>query len=185
MAFVAVYDACVLFPAPLRDLLVRLARTGLFRAKWTDEILDECFRNVAAKRGAKPEALARTRLLMNQAVADCLVSNYEPLIDGLSLPDPGDRHVLAAAIRCAAQVIVTFNMDDFPSAAMAPYEIEAQHPDDFVLNVIDLDVAAVSRVVQEQAADLHKRPRTPRELLETLAEQRLVRSAARLRDVIP
>jgi hypothetical protein len=185
MAFIAVYDACVLFPAPLRDFLLRLANTGLFRARWTDLILDECFRNVAAKRGAKPEALARTRTLMNLAVEDALVTNYEPLIDGLTLPDAGDRHVLAAAIRCGAQVIVTSNLDDFPTDALARYDIEAQHPDEFAIHLIDLDPGAVARVVQEQAADLRRPPRSARDLLTTLAEQGLVRTAAALRTLVP
>src|SRR5688572_3159148 len=100
MAFVAIYDACVLYPMSLRDLLVRLAMTNLFRGRWTDEILDECFRNILAKRpDLSASALERTRALMNLAVRDCLVTGYEPLIAGLELPDADDRHVLAAAIR--------------------------------------------------------------------------------------
>ena len=102
MAFVVVYDACVLYPAPLRDLLLRVAHAGLVRARWTDAILDECFRNVLLGRPELDErALQRTRALMNAAIADCLVTDYEPLIPGLDLPDANDRHVLAAAIRCA------------------------------------------------------------------------------------
>lgn len=113
MAFVVVYDACVLYPAPLRDLLIRLARTGLFRARWTEQILDECFRNLLANRtDLRAEQLNRTRELMVRAVPDCLVTAYEPLIDGLELPDADDRHVLAAAIRSAAQSIVTANLKD-------------------------------------------------------------------------
>jgi hypothetical protein len=139
MAFVVVYDACVLYPAPLRDLLMRVAHAGLVRARWTDKILDECFRNIAENRPElRPEALARTRQLMIAAVADCMVTDYEPLIAGLRLPDPDDRHVLAAAIRCAAQVIVTTNLSDFPFESLRPYHIEAQHPDDFVLGLVDL-----------------------------------------------
>lgn len=129
MAFTVLYDACVLYPAPLRDLLVRLAMTGLFRAKWTDEILDEVFRNVLKNRPELEVArLDRTRDLMNRAVRDVRVENYETLIDALTLPDPDDRHVLAAAIRSDAQVIVTWNLKDFPPSALSPYGIEAQDP---------------------------------------------------------
>ncbi|HVZ31726.1 MAG TPA: PIN domain-containing protein [Polyangiaceae bacterium] len=135
MALIVVYDACVLYPAPLRDLLLRIAVTGLIRARWTERILDECFRNiVAARPELDPTALERTRELMNRAVPDCLIRGYEGLIDGLSLPDPDDRHVLAAAIRAGAQLIVTSNMRDFPENALAPYGIEAKDPDDFVID---------------------------------------------------
>src|SRR5262245_25231347 len=114
MAFVVLYDACVLYPAPLRDLLLRLAMTGIVRVRWSEQNLDECFRNILANRpDLKPEALARTRELMNQAVPDCLVSGHESLVDSLNLPDPDDRHVLAAAIRCGAQAIITLNLSDF------------------------------------------------------------------------
>lgn len=102
MAFVVIYDACVLYPAPLRDLLVRLASTGIVRARWSELILDECFRSILAQRpDLKPESLRRTRELMKEAVPDCIVTGFEPLVNGLELPDPDDRHVLAAAIRAA------------------------------------------------------------------------------------
>ena len=185
MAFVVVYDACVLYPAPLRDLLIRLAVTGLVRARWTETILDECFRNVLANRpDLQPEALTRTRTLMGQAVPDCLVTAYESLIDGLELPDPDDRHVLAAAIRAAAQAIVTTNLGDFPSEKLVPYSIEAVHPDDFVLGLIDLAPGVVTTVVNEQAAALKNPPRTVADLLDTLRDQGLVRTVARLRELL-
>ncbi len=110
MARIALYDACVLYPAPLRDLLMRLALADLFQARWTDEFHDEWTRNVAANRpNISPESLARCRKLMDEHVPDCLVTGYEPLIPSLSLPDPDDRHVLAAAIHRGAGQIVTFN----------------------------------------------------------------------------
>ena len=106
--FTALYDACVLYPAPLRDLLMRLALTDLFRARWTDAIHEEWIRNVLANRSdLKREQLERTRDLMNAHVRDCLVTGHENLIEGLNLPGPDDRHVLAAAIRAGAGVIVT------------------------------------------------------------------------------
>ena len=87
MAFVVLYDACVLYPAPLRDLLIRLANTGVVRARWSATILDECFRNILENRpDLKPESLERTRELMTQAVPDCMVTNFEGLIDALVLP---------------------------------------------------------------------------------------------------
>src|SRR4051794_33248969 len=108
MAFVVVYDACVLHPSIVRDLLIRIAQAGLVQARWTDAILDETFASVALRRPDIPPAnLERTRKLMCEAVRDSLITGYEPIVNVLDLPDPGDRHVLAAAIRAGAQVIVT------------------------------------------------------------------------------
>jgi predicted nucleic acid-binding protein len=131
--FIALYDACVLYPAPLRDLLMYLALTDIFRAKWTNTIHEEWMRNVLANRPDLTLAqLERTRDLMNAQVRDCLVTGHEKIIPALTLPDPNDRHVLAAAIRASASVIVTYNLKDFPSKAIAEFEIEAQHPDEFI-----------------------------------------------------
>ena len=184
MAFTVVYDANVLFPAPLRDLLIRIAHAGLVRARWTERILDECFRALHERR---PElnavALARTRTLMNGAIRDVLVTGFEPLIDGLSLPDVDDRHVVAAAIRAGAQVIVTSNTKDFPDKALKRFGLEAQSPDEFVLNLIDLAPGAVAAIVSKQAEDLKNPPQSREQLLETLLSNGLVRSVARLREL--
>ena len=94
MAFVVIYDACVLYPAALRDFLLRVARTGIVRARWSEKILDECFEAIVRERpDLKPEALERTRVLMREAIPDCIVSGHENLIDELSLPEQ------AAALR--------------------------------------------------------------------------------------
>jgi len=137
--FIALYDACVLYPAPLRDLLMHLAMTDLYRAKWTNEIHDEWMRNVLANRPDLIRTqLERTRELMNSNVRECLVDGYEKLIPALTLPDPNDRHVLAAAIRSSSSVIVTFNLKDFPAKILKEFGIEAQHPDDFLMHLLDL-----------------------------------------------
>jgi predicted nucleic acid-binding protein len=121
MTFTVVYDANVLYPNTLRDLLIRIAQSGTVQAKWTNAILDEM---TAALRRNRPdipaEKIQRLRELMNKAVRDCLVSGYEPLVEGLKLPDPDDRNVLAAAIKAGAQVIVTRNLKDFPLPAWSP-----------------------------------------------------------------
>lgn len=180
MAFTALYDADVLHPPGLRDLLVRLGQTGLFRARWSEQILDEMVRSILDRRAdLDAERLARTRALMCEAVPDCLVTGYEPLIDGLRLPDPDDRHVLAAAIRCSAQVIVTSNLPDFPPDALEPFNIEAQGPDQFVLDVVNLAPARVAAVIQQQSAALRKPARTVDELLEDLSSS-LPRAVAAL-----
>ncbi len=183
MTFTATYDACVLHPASVRDLLVRLAMTGLFRAVWSAEILDEMVRSVIRRYpDITPEQLERTTALMCKAVPDSLVSGYEPLVEGLELPDTTDRHVLAVAIRSGSQVIVTENLKDFPEFALAPYGIEAQSPDLFVLHLLDLAPSAVSGVVQQQAADLANPPMSVAQLLDRLTIAGLPRAVAALRD---
>lgn len=175
--FTAVYDANVLYPAPLRDLLMHLALTGVYRARWTAQIHDEWKRNLLINRQDLTQAqLDRTSAAMDRAILDALVTGYEPLCAGLTLPDPDDRHILAAAIKCSASVIVTFNLKDFPSDALEPFEIEAVHPDDFIADLFDLDQAAVLEAVQAQRASLKNPPHTARELLDRLLIQGLTQS---------
>ena len=185
MAFTVVYDANVLFPAPLRDLLIGIAQTGVVRARWTDQILDECFRNILMRRpDLSDDKLRRTRELMNRAIRDGLVTGYEGLVSAMTLPDPDDRHVLAAAVRAGAQSIVTFNLRDFPEATLSPLGVDAKHPDEFVLEVINLAPGAVASVVVEQARRLKNPPMRLAELIDVLAQQGLVQSTAMLRELL-
>lgn len=179
--FTAVYDACVLYPAPLRDFLMWLGLSGRFRARWSPQIHEEWKRNLLAKRpDLTHEQIDRTSALMDQAIPDGLVTDHEDLVAGLTLPDPGDRHVLAAAIRCSASVIVTFNEKDFPQAALAPYGIEAQHPDLFVDNLFDLDPAAVVAAAQKQRAQLKHPSLDVDRYLDVLLRQGLVQTVKAL-----
>jgi hypothetical protein len=181
----AVYDANVLYPAPLRDLFIRLAQAGLVRARWTEAIHDEWIRNVLEDKPAlSPERLARTRTLMNEAVRDCLVTGYEDLIGSLSLPDPNDRHVLAAAICANAEVIVTYNLRDFPAETLARFDIKPQHPDDFLVCLLDLAPGVVCAAVKQQRESLRNPPKTAVELLSTLESQGLIQAVARLRHFV-
>ena len=119
---VAVLDANVLYPARVRDLLLRLAIAGHYRARWTERILDECFSNLLADRPDLPaERLDRTRGLMNVAVPDAIVRDYDHLIEQLDLPDPSDRHVLAAAIVASADIVVTSNLGRLQSRPASPF----------------------------------------------------------------
>lgn len=182
---IAVYDANVLYPAPLRDLFMWLAHAGLVRARWTETIHDEWVRSVLADNPAlSPARLARTRALMNNAVRDCLVVGYEDLIEPLVLPDPDDRHVLAAAIQAGAEIIVTFNLKDFPSSVLTAYDIEAVHPDSFLVSLIDAAPGPVCAAVKRQREGLRYPPKMAEELLATLAAQGLDQSIARLRPFI-
>ncbi len=179
----AVYDANVLYPAPLRDLLIRLAQAGLVRAKWSETIHDEWMRSVLNENPQlSPERLARTRTLMNEAVRDCLLSGHDDLLDSLSLPDPDDRHVLAAAIRANAEVIVTFNLKDFPPETLDRYDIEAMHPDDFLVSLIEFAPGLVCAAVKRQRESLRNPPKTAEELMATFQTQGLTQAVARLRE---
>lgn len=174
--FTVVYDACVLYPAPLRDLLMRLALTDLYRARWSDEIHDEWITAVLRNRpDLSREQLERTRSLMNAHVRDALVDGHQPLIPALQLPDPDDRHVLAAAIRCGADLIITFNLDDFPEHTLASHGLGACHPDPFLIDQLHLDAVRVCTAMRQHRASLKNPPKTVEEYLATLEEQALTR----------
>ncbi|MCK9488334.1 MAG: PIN domain-containing protein [Xanthomonadales bacterium] len=180
-AFTAVYDACVLYPAPLRDLLMWLGLSGLFRARWSQQIHREWKRSLLANRpDLAAEQLDRTSRLMDQAIPDALVSGHQALIPSLTLPDPDDRHVVAAAIRCNADVIVTFNERDFPGDILRPLGIEAQHPDEFIDNLFDLDPAAVVEAARRQRATLKSPAVDVDRYLESLLRQGLVQTVRSL-----
>ncbi len=113
---------------------------------------------------------------MDAAVPDALVTDYESLVEGLDLPDEDDRHVLAAAIKCNASVIVTFNLKDFPRAALSVFDIEALHPDDFIADLWDLDKAAVLEAAQRQRMSLKNPPHSVQQYLDRLLQQKLPES---------
>ena len=180
--FTVVYDACVLYPAPLRSLLMYLALTDLFRARWTDAIHEEWMSNVQKDYpDITRQKAERIRDLMNAHVRDCLVTGYEDLIPSLTLPDPDDRHVLAAAIRVGAEVIVTTNLADFPAETLEQYGIEAQHPDEFICRLLDETPAAVCGAVRQQRQGLKNPPLTVEQYRGSLEKQGLARTVAALR----
>lgn len=148
-AFSAFFDANVLYAVPVTDIVMELASTGLFRALWSDDIHDEWVRNVATDRPDLPKAvIERRRANMERALPQARVVGYHELIDGLVLPDLNDRHVLAAAIVGRADVIVTYNLADFPAATVEHYGIEVQHPDDFLNHQRTLNEALFLQVIK-------------------------------------
>lgn len=176
-SFTAILDANVLYPAPLRDFLLRVALTGIYRARWTLDIHDEWKRNLLINRpDLTRQQLDRTSSLMDEAIADALVTNYQSLIEGLDLPDVNDRHVLAAAIQGGASVIVTANGKDFPKPILAAYEVEAIHPDDFLVDLWDLDHAALIEAAAEQRRSLRKPPLCVQLYLDMLKRQGLTQT---------
>ena len=180
--FTVVYDACVLYPAPLRDLLMRLALTDLYRARWSDQIHEEWMTAVLRNRPDLPRAqLERTRSLMNAHVRDALVDGHQPLIPALELPDPDERHVLAAAIKCGADLILTFNLDDFPEQALSIYGLGACHPDLFLVDQLNLDAERVCMAIRQHRSSLKNPHKTFAEYLATLEEQGLSRFSQAVR----
>ena len=127
------------------------------------------------------DALQRTRILMDEAIDDALVTGFEPLIPGLTLPDPDDRHVLAAAITARADVIVTLNLKEFPPASLAPYLIEAQHPDIFVRHILDLDKPLALAAIRDHRASLKKPSFSSEDYLALLLRQGLAETVTFLR----
>jgi len=157
---------------------MRLAAEGAYAPRWTERIHEEWMRNVLLNRpDLLSQQLQRTRDLMDQRAEGSLVVGYEHRIAGLSLPDPEDRHVLAAAIEAGASVIVTFNRKDFPPSALEPCGIAADHPDDFARNLLEAEPAAFVAAVRTQVAALRNPPKTMAEHLETLRRVGLPQTA--------
>lgn len=167
--FIAILDANALYPAPIRDFLLRLASLELYKPKWTNEIQDEWIRNLVKDRpDLKRKNLVLTQDAMNSAFPDANITGFEELIEGLSLPDKKDRHVLAAAIRGKADVIVTFNLKDFPTGYVNSYDIEVQHPDEFISNLINLDRGKSENALENLIRSLRNPSKTRDEVLNTL-----------------
>lgn len=157
----ALLDANVLYPAGLRDLLLRLADRYLYAPLWSADIHSEWINALLADRAdIAPSVLHRTRTVMDQHFPDAVVTGYATLTDALNLPDPDDRHVLAAAIRGGANLIVTSNLRDFPARSLAPHAIAAQHPDSFIADLFRTYPHDVLAAVRGHRAALRNPPRS-------------------------
>jgi predicted nucleic acid-binding protein len=182
-SFTAFFDASVLYGSALRNLLMHLALIGLFRAKWSGGVHEEWMTALLRNRpDLSREKLERTRMLMDLHAEDALVTGYEDLIEGLKLPDPDDRHVLAAAIRGRADIIVTANTRDFPAEVLRSFGIEPQHPDEFVVHLLDLAPGLVLTAARRHRESLKNPPKTPEEYLDMLEKEGLTETVAILRE---
>lgn len=182
---IAVYDACVLYPAGLRSTLMYLGLRGLVQARWSEAIHDEWMRNVLKDRqDITRDQLERTRCLMNTAIPDSVVIGYEGLTETLQLPDPDDRHVLAAAIHAKAEVIVTFNSKDFPETALETYSIETCTPDAFILRLLQAHPLQVVDALRLDRIAKKRPPKSPEEYLDALIAQKLLHTSAALRQYL-
>lgn len=173
---IAVYDACVLYPFQLRNLLVQCAVDRLVEARWSDEIHDEWMRNLLAKE----PRLTRTRLeatrdLMDRALPQARVTGYEARIPAITLPDPGDRHVVAAAAEAGASVVVTWNVRDFPAAELRRHGLRKLTPDGFLAELYDAMPDAVTASVENARQNLNISRVSKVAYLEALQRQGLKR----------
>jgi hypothetical protein len=179
--YTALLDSCVLYPALVRDALLSLHRSCLFAVKWTSEIEQEWTRNLLANRSdIDPAKLQRTCELMREGAPDWQVEGYEDLVEALTLPDAGDRHVVAAAIRGHADCIVTTNLQDFPPAYLERFDLEVFHPDDFIVLQLDLDPLRALKQLKAMRQRLRNPSMDPGEFAQAFANAGLVRTAARL-----
>jgi predicted nucleic acid-binding protein len=178
LAFTALFDANVLFGQTARSLLVTLAQTDLFRARWSDTIHDEWMQAVRKKKpDITAKKLSNVRDLMVKAVPDSLVVGHEALIPTVQLPDPKDRHVLAAAIKGRADVIVTWNLKHFPADVLSAYDMHAETPDEFIMHLESLETSTVIRAAAEDRMRYKNPPVSPKEYLERLRACQLIKTA--------
>ena len=184
MAFepsVAVFDACILYPFHLRNIVVQAAVDRLVDARWTDQIHDEWVRNVAADAPAIPvERLRAIRRLMNAALPGATVVGYEDLVPTVSLPDPDDRHVVAAAITAGASVIVTWNLRDFPATALKKYGLRRQTPDAFLAELYDGAPDLIVGSLANARRNLNKSRVSASQFIDILGKQKLTQLVTRL-----
>ena len=181
--YTVILDACVLYPRLLRDVLLSLATADLYTARWSAEIEREW---IAARLKVKPEhaeGVAHSVEQMRNAIPDCLVVDYEPLVNTLQLPDAKDRHVLAAAIRGNADAIVTFNTKDFPVAVLDTFDIELQTPDQFVLNQLMLHPPRALSAIKRMRTRWERPEMSAADMVDLFEKRQLVQTAAHLRDV--
>ena len=179
--YTALLDANVLYPAPMRDILLQLSVMDVYRAKWTAEIHDEWMTALLKKEPHRSRtSLERTRHLMDSNTRDCLVTGYAHLIPSLTLPDEDDRHVLAAAIIGRCDAIVTQNLRDFPVATLAPLGMEAQHPDEFLCNQFSLSQGTFCTAIRKVRLRLKHPPYSIEDYLAQLTSQGLVATVAEL-----
>ena len=183
--FTVVYDASILYSSALRNILLYLRQSGIYQARWTERIHEEWMRSLLRNRpDLSRTMLERTRALIDKASPGALVSGYQHLEAALELPDPDDRHVLAAAIVAKADVILTSNLIHFPDVLLSRYKIEAQHPDRFIADRIAVDAAAVQTAAYKHWRSLKKPPFTLSEYLQALERAGLAESAALLQKML-
>ncbi len=179
--FVVILDANVLYPFRTRDALLRFAEAGLFRARWSRDILDEWRRSLLANRPELQASIESQMAAMEKAFPEGCVEGYQDLIEALSLPDPDDRHVLAAAIVADAEHIVTENMKDFPAEALSKYGVEAVTSDDFLASTFELYPAEATVAMRNMRRSYDKPAMSAPEFIFDLQTKGLPKTASMLK----
>jgi hypothetical protein len=179
-SYSALLDACVLYPQTLRDLLLSLAGTGLFHARWTERINEEWVEKLLTKNPARRPRVLRTLELVNESIEDCLITGYEHLIESVVLPDPDDRHVVAAALTGGVDVIVTYNLTDFPADVLSPLGLEAQHPDDFLASIIGVGGDLACNAIKAMRERYKKPPMSAADYITSIKAKGLVKTGSLL-----
>ena len=182
--YTAILDANVLYPQLMRDVLLSLAHADLYSARWTTDIEHEWMKALATNFPGQDAKILKTAEQMRQAIPDCMVTGYESLIPSLSLPDPDDRHVLAAAIAGHADAIVTSNGKDFPEKVLDSFGIELQSPDEFVVNQIMLNKIRALSAIKDMRMRWQRPEITPAALIDLFARRNMPIAAAHLADAV-
>ena len=174
--FTCVLDTNVIYPIEIRDILFWFAHYDLYTPKWSKHIFDE-WREVMEKKGIGVEEINKRLARAQNAFPDALVENYEPLISGLNLPDKKDCHILAAAIKTNANIIVTNNLKDFPQAYLASFGLAAKSADNFVADLIDLNTKQAVKAFLEMVQHKRNPPLTELQVLDKLRQKGLTQAA--------
>jgi len=185
MPIVAVLDANVLYPAPIRDLLLHLAFLSVYQPKWSDKIQEEWTRSLLSKRSdLKKSSLTNTCKWMDTVFPDARTLIDKELKTPINLPDKDDVHVVETAINSNANYIITFNLKDFPKNELEKYHIEAIHPDDFVCQMLDDLPNLVLKAFHKQVSLLKKPAKTANEVLIALQKCGLPKTENKLRRLV-
>jgi len=180
----AILDANVLYPFLLRDLLLSFAQQYLYIPKWSDDIEREWSSHLIQDRpDIEPDKIKRISHEMNRSFENAKVIGYKEIENNLQLPDPDDKHVLAAAIVSRADLIVTFNLKDFEKKELSKHNIHAVHPDDFVINLIDQDEEQAKKALKKMVNRRKNPPTTEHELISMLEKSALPKTSERFYDL--
>ncbi|WP_127845318.1 PIN domain-containing protein [Psychroflexus aestuariivivens] len=174
--FKCVLDTNVIYPIEIRDLLFWFAYFDMFTPKWSEHIFDE-WKDVMKRKGISDEEATKRTEKANLAFPDALVKNYSGLIPHLTLPDPKDCHVLAAAIKTNANLIVINNIKDFPKDYLANFGLRAKTADDFLTDVIDLNLDQAIKAFKQLVLNRRNPNLDEFEVLKILRKQGLKNTA--------
>ncbi len=181
--FTCVLDTCVIYPIDIRDILLWFAHFDLYRPKWSQTIFDELFKVMLGK-GMTEEKAKKQIERINAAFPDAMVNNYEELIETLSLPDKKDCHVLAAAIKSDANLIVTNNLKDFDNEYLLKFGLSAKNADDFITDTIDLNTKLAKEAFTTMVAHRTNPCLDEYQVLDILRKRGLINSANYLHSLI-